>query len=195
MEGESGTGSPATRIARDPTHAQAGGSRRAPRSDRRNDGWTASAMEYRLRAAGVRQRAMAHRVSSLTSVLRHARVWLSPQCSGIHQIREDLCLTWPSARSLSEQRRNLSEVRDRWRVGHFSRALQILRLPRGDSREAVHTVYLSLGAVGVGVYFRSARDCRPSNACHRGSRCDRPQLARNDRAERTRRVVRWTKGL
>jgi hypothetical protein len=71
------------RELRDPTHAHAGGSRRAPRSDRRNDGWAASAMEYRLRAAGVRQRAMAHRVSSLTSVLRHARVWLSPQCSGL----------------------------------------------------------------------------------------------------------------
>jgi len=38
----------------DPTHAHAGGSRRARRSDR-----------------------------SLTSVLRRARVWLSPQCPGL----------------------------------------------------------------------------------------------------------------
>jgi hypothetical protein len=43
--------------------------------------------------------------------------------------------------------------------------------------------------------FRSAWDWSPSNADHRGSRWDSPQLARSDRAGRSCRVVRRTMAL
>ena len=61
--------------------------------------------------------------------------------------------------------------------------------------EQPHTTFTCQSAPASRGVLRSTRDCRPSNVHHRGSRWDRPQLARSDRAVRTRRVVRRTMGL